>query len=81
MQYVDTLVNRHNPTDLRLLRKSINKKNGEEVKSGKGVKHVKFQDFENEGDEENQVFKGKIDPDDSKANLVVNSGNQENAYG
>ena len=41
MQYVDTLVNRANPTDVRLLRKSINKKTGEDLKSKKGL-NVKF---------------------------------------
>ena len=41
MQYVDTLVNRHNPTDVRLLRKSINKKTGEDLKNKKGL-NVKF---------------------------------------
>ena len=41
MQYVDTMVNRHNQTDLRLLRASINEK---EVKPPKGGQESKTTD-------------------------------------
>ena len=73
MQYVDTMVTRHNPTDVRLLRKSINKKNGEDLNHGNIGSKVNMYDIENEGHQENQTFKGKTDIDDSKSNLVSNT--------
>ena len=50
MQYVDTMVTRHNQTDVRLLRKSINKKNGEDLNHGNIGSKVNMNEIENEAD-------------------------------
>ena len=64
--YVDAMVNRHNETDQRLLRASLNDKHPSET--GQHSKNTEAQppDYSYEADMENQEFTKKIDFDTGK---------------
>lgn len=75
--YVDAMVNRHNPTDLRLLRASINehagkstKRNGRATDAGRGTPGAN--DYGDEADTENQEFTKKIAFEDVDTNKSLN---------